>query len=285
MRAEQLHDLLQVAAEKRARRIIEVSHRIGLVPGTSSTEYFERELAEINETLPIPIMQKPYWQIIIRPENYEADLIPSITGCSQYIERTRVRLGGWFYPCRIFRPSLSGRGSNWIAGWIDDSMTRPEYWRIYQSGQFAHLLNFGNQSGDELKKIKYYLQQFSSYDVQKDVPGYVAIPDIIFNMTGMYEFAARLCQSNVYRGMVTFQVKLMGIKDFALAQPESLFGFNGFHQTTENLLEHSTSVSSADLVAHSQGCAIKSVVWFTERFGWDDPPVSAFTQSQQSLFS
>jgi hypothetical protein len=285
IRAEQLHDLLELASEKRARRLIEVSHRIGLIPGTSSTEYFDRELATLSETLPIRILQKPYWQIIIRPESYQSQLIPSITSCSQLIERTRVRLGGWSYPCQIFHPSLSARGSSWIAGWIDDdSMTCPEYWRMYQSGQFVHFLNFWSQSGDELKKINYYLQQFSSYGVQKNVPGYVSIPDIIFNMTGMYEFAARLCESNVYRGMVTFHIKLVDIRDFVLAQPKSWFGFNGVHQATENLLEHSTSVSSADLVANSHGLAINSVVWFAERFGWDDPPASAFSQSQQSLF-
>jgi hypothetical protein len=284
MRAEQLHDLLELAGEKRARRIIEVSHRIGLVTGTSSIEYFAREIATLSETLSVPIVQNPYWQIIIRPESYESELIPSISACSQIIERIRVSLGGWSYPCQIFHPSLSARGSSWIAGWIDDSMTRREYWRMYQSGQFAHLLNLWNQSGAELKRINYYLQQFSSYGVEKTVSGYVSIPDIIFNMTGMYEFAARLCASNVYRGMVTFHVKLVGIRDFVLAQPKSWFGFNGFHQATENSLEHSISVSSADLVADSQGCAIKSVVWFAERFGWDDPPASAFSQSQQSLF-
>ena len=44
MNAEQMRDLLELAAEKRARRILEVSRRVGLVPETTSTELFDEEL-------------------------------------------------------------------------------------------------------------------------------------------------------------------------------------------------------------------------------------------------
>jgi hypothetical protein len=44
MDSSQLHDLLELAAEKRARRILEVSRRIGLVPTSNSEERFDREL-------------------------------------------------------------------------------------------------------------------------------------------------------------------------------------------------------------------------------------------------
>ena len=44
MKASQMHDLLELAAEKRARRILEVSHRIGLEPRLIAKDYFEEEL-------------------------------------------------------------------------------------------------------------------------------------------------------------------------------------------------------------------------------------------------
>jgi len=44
MDSSQMHDLLELAAEKRARRILEVSHRIGLVATPSSKERFKEEL-------------------------------------------------------------------------------------------------------------------------------------------------------------------------------------------------------------------------------------------------
>ena len=42
--AEDMHDLLELAAEKRARRILEVAHRIGLKPAETSTKRFDEEL-------------------------------------------------------------------------------------------------------------------------------------------------------------------------------------------------------------------------------------------------
>ncbi len=44
MNSSQMHDLLELAAEKRARRMLEVSRRIGLVSIPTSTERFDEEL-------------------------------------------------------------------------------------------------------------------------------------------------------------------------------------------------------------------------------------------------
>lgn len=44
MKATQMHDLLELAAEKRARQILEVSRRIGLEPRPTAKEYFDEEL-------------------------------------------------------------------------------------------------------------------------------------------------------------------------------------------------------------------------------------------------
>ena len=43
--AAEMHDLLELAAEKRARRILEQSRRVGIVPAAPSTEQFDEELA------------------------------------------------------------------------------------------------------------------------------------------------------------------------------------------------------------------------------------------------
>jgi predicted HTH transcriptional regulator len=42
--ASQMHDLLELAAEKRARRILEVSRRVGLVPEETAAKRFDEEL-------------------------------------------------------------------------------------------------------------------------------------------------------------------------------------------------------------------------------------------------
>lgn len=42
--ASQMHDLLELAAEKRARRILEVGRRVGLVQEPSASQKFDKEL-------------------------------------------------------------------------------------------------------------------------------------------------------------------------------------------------------------------------------------------------
>lgn len=44
MSADEMHDLLELAAEKRARRILEVAHRIGLKATDTSSKKFEDEM-------------------------------------------------------------------------------------------------------------------------------------------------------------------------------------------------------------------------------------------------
>lgn len=45
--AEEMHDLLELAAEKRARRLLEVAHRVGFRPPESATHRFDEELGEL----------------------------------------------------------------------------------------------------------------------------------------------------------------------------------------------------------------------------------------------
>ncbi len=42
--AQEMHDLLELAAEKRARRMIETSHRIGFIPSKTKSQLFDHEL-------------------------------------------------------------------------------------------------------------------------------------------------------------------------------------------------------------------------------------------------
>jgi predicted HTH transcriptional regulator len=44
MKAEQMHDLLELAAEKRARRLLEVARRVGMVPKETGRQRFDEEL-------------------------------------------------------------------------------------------------------------------------------------------------------------------------------------------------------------------------------------------------
>ena len=95
--AARLHDLLEMAAETRARRMLEVGKRVGLVPGETAASKFDTELEAIQD-LPVPVKEYPFWRVVFRPEVYDPDLIPSLTECVKLVEKARVRLRGWDFP-------------------------------------------------------------------------------------------------------------------------------------------------------------------------------------------
>src|SRR5262249_6008882 len=141
-----LHDLLELAAEFRARRMLEVGKRVGLVPGESAASLYDAELATINK-LPVPVKEYPFWTVTFRPEIYLPDRIPSLTECFKLVEKARVQLRGWDFPHLSNRETDRGHGSTWIGSWAA-FMGSIEYWRLFQSGQFIHYSAVGEAVGE-----------------------------------------------------------------------------------------------------------------------------------------
>jgi hypothetical protein len=110
--AEQMHELLQLAAEKRARRLLEAAHRIGMVAQKSVRELFEKELAGWSgkgTDLLIRIQAQPHWRIGIRPGIYRPDCITSLSDCFKVVEQSKVLLRGWDFPHLSNRPEEIAR--------------------------------------------------------------------------------------------------------------------------------------------------------------------------------
>lgn len=281
-RAEQMHDLLELAAEKRARRILEVSRRVGLVLGDSSIERFDKEIQNIESQLPVPILEEPYWHTNLRPEFYEVELISSLSECLKIVNQSRVKLGGWGYPSETFDVSQRSQGATWISGWSD--LGRLEYWRFYQSAQFLHLSNFWDQREEALNPWRQRSRVKGTRE-RPQVSGYVSISEIIFTTTGVFEFAARLCEKGIFNGQINLIIYLKKADNFILFEPNNLLFLDRFYKLTESSLRLSQTIKSDDLVANSKKYAIDAAIWFVERFGWHEPPANFFEQKQRDLFS
>lgn len=280
--AQQMHNLLELAAEKRARRILEVSQRIGLVPSSSSTELFDQELQGLDSQLPVPVLQTPHWCVNLRPEYYEPELIPTLSKCSSLIEQNRVKLGEWSYPYENYE---SVQGSNWIAS-STDFFGRKEYWRFYQSSQFVHLFSIIEVTKpgyrNNLQKQSSQLLSYKKIN-PSSVPGFIIITNFVYTVTEIFEFAARLCTNGIYRGKINITISLNKIKGFILTKEEKFPELRCLYQANENILNYSLPVASDALVANSPEQSLKAIVWFFERFGWLDPPVEAFKKDQRIL--
>lgn len=236
--------------------------------------------------LPTPVLQYPHWRVNFRPSEYKENLIPSLSKCFEIIERTKLSLRGWDYPHLSRRDTERGQGNNWVSSW-SDFMGHYEYWRFYQSGQFIHLFSVREATEREYKqKLKSDMQShriFTDGEIDWEaVPGFFSITNFIYNITEIFEFAARLCQSQIYTGTLTIQVDIKRIKGFVLTAPWER-AWHSYYAASQDNLSKSQEVDSEQLVAASKDISLSTIIWFFERFGWMSPSKDVIRQDQENL--
>jgi len=133
------------------------------------------------------IKQKGYWKIIIRPTNYDDNLISSLDECEKLITESQVSLRGWNYPHidpqGFVRPCENSTSS--YCNWPEGPMY--EYWRFYKTGQFVHIFALREDLRIDEKKIKEFQSEYSTQATK-----YLSILSTLYSITEIFEFASRL---------------------------------------------------------------------------------------------
>lgn len=230
--------------------------------------------------LPVPVLNYPHWRVNFRPEAYTEEAISSLGQCFQIIEKNRVRLRGWDYPHLSNRNEERDQGTNWIASW-SSFMGHLEYWRFYQSTQFLHVFSI-REATEEGWREKLKLQTASHLSHMKKinwdkVPGFLSLQNFIFCVTEIVEFAARLCQAEVYKGKLGITIHLRGIKGFVLTTDYSRV-WDIYCASGEDILGKTWAHDSRDLIANSAQHSLDIIVWFFERLGWLNPPIQVLSE-------
>ena len=243
-------------------------------------------MTEKKAKLPTPVLQYPHWRVNFRPSEYKEDLIPSLSKCFELVERTKLSLRGWDYPYLSRRDTERGQGNNWVSSW-SDFMGHYEYWRFYQSGQFLHLFSVREATESEWKKklqsdMQSHLILADDEIDWKAAPGFLSIINFSYIITEIFEFAARLCQSQIYVGTLNIKIDIRGIKGFVLTAPWER-AWHSYYAASQDNLSKSQEVDSEQLVGASREISLSTIVWFFERFGWMSPPESVIRQDQENL--
>lgn len=235
--------------------------------------------------LPVPVLKYPHWRVNFRPSDYNGNRISSLGDCYKIIEKTKLSLRGWDYPHLSQESSERGHGNNWIASW-SSFMGHIEYWRFYQSGQFLHLFSVREATEPVWKKkLLEDMQSHLSYrrDINWDnVPGFISTTNLIYKLTEVFEFAARLCETGIYKGPVEIKTEIHGIKSFVLTADWNRL-WRDYYAASENVLRYHVQVSSDDLLANSTEITLNSIRWFFERFGWMNPSDEAIRRDVDNL--
>ena len=100
--------------------------------------------------------------------------------------------------------------------------------------------------------------------------------------TEIFEFAARLAQHGVLKGVVNVEVSVFGIRDF-VPTVESSREWSAYRAASEDQLTKMWSMDSDDLVAASAGYSMAAAAWFYDRFGWLQPSTGALKKDQDKF--
>lgn len=237
-------------------------------------------MSEAPEELPVPVLAQPRRRVIIRPGEYSNDRL-ALRNLRGIVEQTRVQLRGWDFPHLSSRGNEWGRGSDWVDSW-SSFMGHLEYWRMYQSGQFLHLSGVREVMEEAWDRQLRSVAGFFS-DNEGEVPGFFDFINFVYSTTEVFEFAAQLCQAQVYpEGSVTVQIGLHDISGFGLSTSPGR-DLRRLYRTNMNVVENTWRIDSAELIAGSAELALSAVVWFFERFQWDDQPIGVFRTEQEKF--
>lgn len=202
------------------------------------------------------IKARGHWLVTIRPDEFVPDRVP-YADLEQILNSAVVRLRGW--PVPFIDYGAIQRGSDWIGGDGAKNSLHRESWRFYTSGQFAHL----NAVGSDWR---------TGAVVPPGATSVVAVWEILFYVTEVFELATRLAVGPAGADQMTVSLTLNGLENRQLVVGEPRRG-EFFEAMRASMPSHSEirSLERSHLVAKSRELAAEVARDFFLRFGWAAP--------------
>jgi hypothetical protein len=228
------------------------------------------------------IKSRGYWHAIVRPERFIAGRVPTLTACQEVVESNQVRYRGRYFP-HIETQHLH-RGLNYIEVAVTAFGSVSETWRFYQSGQFAL---FRGLREDWMQEDTWLPSQ-----VKPDIePGTrLDILSTLFQLSEIYEFAARLAQAGIYDESLFLAVNLVHTKGRKLFfWPSPKYDFPPFIPSSAVCeiaeLPKQDSFGVTDFIACAREYSFEHFLWLMERFALDvSRDVHVFKRDQEKFF-
>jgi len=236
---------------------------------------------EIDELVNI-IISKPHWHVNIKPKVVIPERIDTIKQLWNLMETCRVTLRGWDYPHVDREKRNRGYGANWIASWCKFFMGHQEYWQFFQSAEFRHYFSFweDGDSDEAKRRAKLNIPLMPNDFIPS---GYLSVLSTLYSFTEIFEFAARLANKGIFEHSVLISVRMSGIQNRALFFWDVTRILKECYYSTETRLERTLVIKTEDLIQKSKDYALKTMLWFFERFQWLDPPINLLKDEQNKF--
>lgn len=266
-----LNELLEIAAEDRARRMIEQGGRIGLSLGDRGTNRY----AEDTDTLEMNDVRKPYWYVDIRPRMYQPNVFQSNTECINQLRKARVEITGWECPIFATDNEPTNEAGSAFVGTKLQLNAFYEHWRMFRSG---HFINVSALHPHLSRESRMQMSFWPNIDWSTVFP--ISLDHIAYAITLNFEFATRLCQAQVYHGELEIDIRLVGARKCRL-----LVGIRRNFETSQDVINSHCETSSLNLLANSESYSIRAMESLCESFNVIPPPTDELTNIRQKLLS
>ncbi len=204
-----------------------------------------------------------YWRVNIRPVQFEERRIESVERCWEIMESCSVRLRGWDYPAVSEKEKAFG--DDYVQSGAD-FRGMVELWKFYQSGQFIHYFSC--------------LEDYRRKEIDTN-SRWLGIVSTLYRITEIYEFSARMAIKEVFRDGVIISIRLKGMKDRSLAEPDRPLMPNYISKSDDIIIE--SKFSTLNLIASAHDEAIKKTMEIYSKFGFNYSRVILLAEQERLL--
>lgn len=227
----------------------------------------------ISEEVLKKISERGYWKVNIRPLEYKAQKINSLSSLKEIINKCQVRYRGWPYP--IVKEMFSGKDFIW--GEVD-WQNHIEYWRLYQSLQFLHYFALHEDWED---KVEHFLGGKIA-NPRKTGSG-LSIISSLYSITEIFEFITKYIQKTSFESGIKIKIDLEGTMDRKLFFYDPRRRLHREYICKIPEITYENTFSFEDFLSNSQKHAIDCSVYIFESFNWDNVP-KEFLNNEQEAF-
>jgi hypothetical protein len=208
------------------------------------------------------IRSRGHWRVVIRPSRFAEQRVPTARGLYSLLQATAVQMRGRSYP-HVGYDVKPVYGNDRITG-ESEWQRYLEIWRMYQSGQFVDYLGM---SEDWLDQSELWLAE------ETWTPGSIlSVGNAIFQFTEIYEFAARLANSQAGYHNMRISISVQGLNGRDLWTDDSQrIRLLSHYQAPIPEFNHTEDLTRDELITKAHEIALGTACQLFGQFGWEAP--------------
>ncbi len=223
------------------------------------------------------ILTRGYWEIVIRPTNFNGHLIVDKKTLKELVANNSVHLRGWSYPfCSRDIRDIQAVDKG-VAGGVDWGRHK-EVWRFDESGQFVNYVGFWEDWAEEDDWPFDEIQKYKSGTIFSTIGA-------VYTLTEIFAFLRRLAYSEYYKDGIHLEITLHNIQGRKLVVLDPMRGplFDKYVCAEKNIVLEPVNYSHDEVQSRSKEIAIEYVKRVFEMFNWTNMPLNVFQTDQEKL--